>query len=151
MTFREARSIVTRQFAYLAAIPTAYIKAVAEHERHHGSGVLLSPSVNKIMITRISAEEAMSPNFGRENIIHCLLHNRIPVVWLTHAYPYGVQYVHQHLTAGGNYHGEYLAVDQEQVHRLQEEPVAYPPFDGWYHPTSMDLIQLCHLMHVKER
>jgi hypothetical protein len=142
---------MARQFAYLAAVPTAYITAVEEHERCNGPGYLLSPDIRTITITRISVEEALAPNFGRHDIVMNLLHNRIPVEWLTNAYPHGVQYVRQHLAANDKFHNEYLAVEHERSLRLRQEPEAYPPFSGWYHPSPMDLVRLRCLMYREEQ
>jgi len=104
---RDARTVVTRKFAYLAAVPTAYIEAVAERERLNGPGYLLPTLVQQITITRIRVSQTLSPNFGQADIMNCLLANRIPVEWLTHAYPYGVQYLWQHLASNDWYHDQY--------------------------------------------
>jgi len=146
---QKARGRVAHKFAYLVAVPTAYIKAVAAFKEEHGPGHLRDPSCRDISIMQISAVAALNPNFGRSSIVSCLLDNRIPVEWVTNAYPYGVQFVHQHIALGGGLQGEYQAVEDEHVSRLCSEPAAYPPFDGWFHPSPSDLDHVRHLMHIE--
>jgi len=138
------------KFAYLAAVPTVYIEAVTEQERLNGPGYLRPTSVQQITITRIRASQTLSPNFGQADIVNCLLANRIPVEWLTHAYPYGVQYLWQHLASNDRYHDQYRSME-DMRRDLQHEPEAYPPFDSWYHPSPMDLIHLRFLMNREEQ
>jgi len=130
-------------------VPTAYIEAVAAFEEEHGPGHLRDPSCHDISIMRISAIAALNPNFGRSSIISCLLDNRILVEWVTNAYPYGVQFVRQHIALGGSLQGEYQVVEDECISHLYSEPVAYPPFDGWFHPSPSDLDHVHHLMHIE--
>jgi len=99
---------------------------------------------------QISASQTLSPNFGQEDIVNCLFANRIPVEWITHAYPYGVQYLRQHLALNDQYHDQYWAMEDTR-RNLQHEPGAYPPFDGWYHPSPSDLTRLCYLMNREEQ
>jgi len=82
--------------------------------------------------------------------VNCLLANRIPVEWITHAYPYGVQYLQQHLASNDRYHDQYQAVEDTR-HNLQHELGAYPPFDGLYHPSLSDLTRLRYLMNREEQ
>jgi len=131
------------------AVPTAYIEAVAAFKEEHGPGHLRDPSCHDISITRISAVAALNPNFGRSSIVSCLLNNRIPVEWVTNAYPYGVQFIRQHIALGGGLQGEYQVVEDERVSRLRSEPAAYPPFDGWFHSSPSDLDCVHHLMYIE--
>ena len=94
--------------------------------------------------------QALSPNFGQEDIVNCLLNNQIPVEWLAHAYPYGLQYLRQHLALNDCYHDEYQIVEDLQV-SLRQEPEAYVPFNGWYHPSPSDLTRLRYLMNHEEQ
>jgi len=150
LTFNQkARGRVAREFAYLVAVPTAYIEAVVAFKEEHGPGHLRDPSCHDISIMRISAIVALDLNFRRSSIISCLLDNRIPVEWVTNAYLYGVQFIRQHIALGGGLQGEYQAVEDERVSHLHSEPVAYPPFDGWFHPSPSDLDCVHHLMHIE--
>jgi len=150
MRLREARMVVMRKFAYLVAVPTMYIEAVAERKWLNGLDYLLPVSVHQITLTRICASATLSPNFGQEDIVNCLLANRIPVEWLTHAYPYGVQYLWQRLALNNQYYDQYWAVEDTRCN-LQHELEAYPPFDSWYHPSPSDLTRLCYLMNREEQ
>ena len=106
---------MTHQFAYLAAMPDTYIQAATEHTQVHGDGYFLAPATPSITIMHISADEALMLNFGRHNIVQCLLNNRILVVWLTHTYLYGVQYLCQHLAVQDSLRDEYHAVEEEWI------------------------------------
>jgi len=61
---RSARAIVTRQFAYVMALPGLYEEAIARLVTDDHSSHFLDPAVSSITITRISVAEALSPNFG---------------------------------------------------------------------------------------
>ena len=45
MRLRDARTVVMCEFAYLAAVHTAYITAVTEQEQLNGPGLLLPVSM----------------------------------------------------------------------------------------------------------
>jgi hypothetical protein len=124
--------------------------AAAEQERLNGPGQLLPANTQQITIMRIRASQTLSPNFGQEDIINCLLDNRIPVEWITHAYPYGVQYLRQHLASNDRFHDQYRSMEDTR-RDLRHEPEAYPPFDGWYHPSPSDLVRLRYLMNREEQ
>lgn len=131
------------------AVPNAHIELAAENTHIHGAEYFLDPATTNVTITHISSEEALTPNFGRHNIVQCLLNNRILVVWLTHVYPFGFQYIQQHLSSSGGLQGKYTMVEEKRVEHVRREPAAYPPFDGWYHPNPMDLVQIHHLIHLE--
>jgi len=82
--------------------------------------------------------------------MNCLLANRIPVEWITHAYSYGVQYLWQHLASNDRYHDQYRAVEDTR-RNLQHELGANPLFDGWYHPSPSDFTCLRYLMNREEQ
>ena len=62
--------------------------------------VFLDPVVQTITITRFTEEEVLSPNFSHDEVMSHFIHNRILREWVYHAYPYGYQFLHQHLRNG---------------------------------------------------
>ena len=92
-------------------------------------------------ITRISVNEAMAPNFRREDILHNLIIvNRIPIAWIQHGFYFGYQYLMEHLVDGNRYYEEHQAAYGKMMDALstQGEPPAYPPWDRWYYPSGDD-------------
>ena len=142
--------IVACHFTYVVAVPASYAATAAEYKKTFGDESLLDASVRQITITQIKAEEVLAPNFGRHDMIMCLLRNQVPVEWILHAYPYSTQYIQQHLIVGGAFCDAYYAMEQEHVQLIQHEPEAYPPFNGWYHPSPTDLVRVCHLMSLED-
>ena len=70
---RSARAIVGCQFAYVVAQPGLYQAAIERMVPHDRSTYFMDPGAASVTITRISVNEAMAPNFGREDILHNLV------------------------------------------------------------------------------
>ena len=66
------------------------------------------------------------------------IHNQILREWVAYAYYYGHHYLCQHLQSGDWYCVDNTLINDEHIDTLmtQEEPEAYPPWDGWYHPNA---------------
>jgi hypothetical protein len=150
---REGRAIVMRHFAYVAAIPGLYEQAINRLVPDNHGGLFVSPSVATIEITKFSNEEALAPNFGRDDILHRLILNRIPREWVAHAYHYGYQYLRQHLTTGDRHRVENSLANAERLEALttRAEPEAYQVWDGWYHPSHFDLVRIHVLIYSEEQ
>ena len=106
---------------------------------HDRSTYFVDPGAASVTITRISVNEAMAPNFGREDILHNLVVvNRIPIAWIQHGFYFGYQYLMEHLVDGNHHYEEHQAAYGEMMDVLstQGEPLAYPPWDRWYYPSG---------------
>ena len=149
---REGRAIVMCHFAYVMAVPGLYDQAVNNWRATNPDQPLLSPASAMITIARFSTQEVLSPNFGRDKVLHHLIHNWIPREWVAHAYYYSHHYLHQHLQSGDRYCVDNTLINDKHIDALmtQEEPKAYPPWDGWYHPTQHDLVRIHVLIRHEE-
>jgi len=98
-------------------------------------------------------EEALSPNFGHDKVMSRLIHNRIPREWVYHAYPYGYQFLCQHLRNGDRHYDDNVRANNKRLDALETrtEPAAYPPWDGWYHPSPCDLVRIPILIQAEEQ
>ena len=149
---REGRAIVMCHFAYVTAVPGLYDQAVNNWRATNPNQPLLSLASAMITIMRFSTQEVISLNFSRDEVLHCLIHNRIPREWVAHAYYYSHHYLRQHLQSGDRYCIDNTLINDERIDTLmtQEEPEVYPPWDGWYHRTQHDLVRIHVLIWHEE-
>ena len=66
----SAQAIVSHRFVYVVAKPGLYQAAIERMVLHDRSTYFVDPGAASVTITRISVNEAMAPNFGREDILH---------------------------------------------------------------------------------
>ncbi|KAG6894871.1 hypothetical protein C0995_013537, partial [Termitomyces sp. Mi166 len=84
-------------------------------------------------IIQVHVPDEMAQNFSDNNALRVLLHNRILLDWVDHAYTYGVVYLEQ------QFHNPMMSldifheIDNERHQRLlcYGTPPAIPQWDGW--------------------
>jgi len=135
---RSARVIVARQFACVVVQPRLYKEAMARLVTENHSSYFLNPTVPSVTITQISVAEALSPNFGQENILNNLIvTNRIPLEWIQHGFHFGFHYMLEHLVTMDRHYEEHHAAYGRILDLLDShgEPPAYHLWDGWFHSS----------------
>ncbi|KAG6896139.1 hypothetical protein C0995_011740 [Termitomyces sp. Mi166 len=72
------------------------------------------------------------------NALHVLLHNRIPLDWVDHAYTYGVVYLEQQFHSPTMSLDIFREVDDERIEHLSRygTPPAILQWDGWREMTE---------------
>ncbi|KAG6882190.1 hypothetical protein C0995_015496 [Termitomyces sp. Mi166 len=72
-------------------------------------------------------------NFSDDDALHVLLHNRIPLDWVDHAYTYGVVYLEQQFHSPTMSLNIFREVDNERIERLSRygTPSTILHWDGW--------------------
>jgi len=95
----------------------------------------------------------LSLNFGHDEVMSRLIHNWIPREWVYHAYPYGYQFLCQHLRNGDWCYNDNVWANNKCLDALatRTKPAAYPPWDGWYHPSPCDLVRIPILIQSEEQ
>lgn len=150
----QGRTIFVRHFASIVARPGLYRERVASWNRDNPSKPFVPHSASgAITLERLNVHFSVVANMTEEDVIQVLIKNRIPVEWVDHAYPYGVQYIRHHLMTNGEHRQLMTEINAQRAVRLNDhgEPGEIEAWGGWFWPTVADLSRLQELMMLERQ
>ncbi|KAG6896167.1 hypothetical protein C0995_011728 [Termitomyces sp. Mi166 len=114
-TTSAAKPVVVRWLALVMAQPRMY------------------PEVVPPQPLQVHVLDKMAQNFSDNDALRVLLHNRIPLDWVDHAYTYGVVYLEQQFHNPTMSLDIFHEIDNECHQRLlcYGTPLTIPQWDGW--------------------
>ncbi|KAG6889716.1 hypothetical protein C0995_015014 [Termitomyces sp. Mi166 len=146
-----AKSLVVRRLVLIMAWPRMYREAVALYNAAFLEQPLVAQYGSHLNILQVHVPNDQAHNFSDNDTLHVLLHNRILLDWVDHAYTYGVVYLEQQFHNPTMSMDIFKDVDNERIERLSHygTPPAIPQWNGWREMTEDDHY---HLMfkHAKE-
>ncbi|KAG6871340.1 hypothetical protein C0995_005864, partial [Termitomyces sp. Mi166 len=77
------------------ARPRMYCEAVASYNAAFPERPLVAQYGSHLNILQVHVPNDQAHNFSDDDALRVLLHNRIPLDWVDHAYTYGVVYLEQ--------------------------------------------------------
>ncbi|KAG6891278.1 hypothetical protein C0995_008530, partial [Termitomyces sp. Mi166 len=95
-------------------------------------------------LIQVHVPDKMAQNFSDNDALHVLLHNRIPLDWVDHAYTYGMVYLEQQFHNPTMSLDIFHEIDNERHQRLLRygTPPAIPQWDGWREISKDDHYRL---------
>ncbi|KAG6893643.1 hypothetical protein C0995_016443, partial [Termitomyces sp. Mi166 len=95
-------------------------------------------------LIQVHVPDEMARNFSDNNVLCVLLHNRILLDWVDHAYTYGVVYLEQQFHNPTMSLDIFHEIDNERHQRLLHygTPSAIPQWDGWREISKDDHYRL---------
>ncbi|KAG6883573.1 hypothetical protein C0995_012082, partial [Termitomyces sp. Mi166 len=110
-----------------------YQEAVASYNAAFPDQPMVAQYGSHLNLIQVHMPDKMAQNFSDNNALCVLLHNRILLDWVDHAYTYGVVYLEQ------QFHNPMMSLDI--FHEIDDErhqcllrygtPPAIPQWDGW--------------------
>ncbi|KAG6881917.1 hypothetical protein C0995_016668 [Termitomyces sp. Mi166 len=122
------------------AWPGMYCEAVALYNAAFLEQLLVAQYGSHLNILQVYVPDDQAHNFSDNDTLCVLLHNRIPLDWVDHAYTYGVVYLEQQFHNPMMSMDIFKDVDNKRIEHLSHygTPPAIPQWDGWREMTEDD-------------
>ncbi|KAG6881253.1 hypothetical protein C0995_002489 [Termitomyces sp. Mi166 len=134
------------------AWPRMYHEAVALYNAVFLERPLVAQYGSHLNILQVHVPNDQARNFLDNNTLRVLLHNRIPLDWVDHAYTYGMVYLKQQFHNLTMSMDIFKDVDNECIEHMSRygTPPAIPQWDGWREMTEDNHYRLM-FKHAEER
>ncbi|KAG6870797.1 hypothetical protein C0995_010576 [Termitomyces sp. Mi166 len=128
-----AKSSVVRRLALVMAQPGMYHEAVASYNAAFPERPLVAQYGSHLNILQVHVPDDQAHNFSDDNTLCVLLHNRILLDWVDHAYTYGMVYLEQQFHNPTMSMDIFKDVDNKHIEHVScyGTPPAIPQWDGW--------------------
>ncbi|KAG6893633.1 hypothetical protein C0995_016465, partial [Termitomyces sp. Mi166 len=147
-----AKPAVVRWLALVMAQPGMYQEAVASYNAAFLDQLMVAQYRSHLNLMQVHMPDEMAQNFSDDDALCILLHNRIPLDWVDHAYTYGVVYLEQQFHSPTMSMDIFHEIDDEHIQRLSHygTPPAISQWDGWREISEDDHYRLL-FKHDEER
>ena len=90
-------------------------------------------------------------NMTMDDVIQVLMDNHIPVPWIDHSYAFSLHYLDHHHDCQSPFYGLFNNIDNDRLAHLDTfgVPPIIPKWDGWWVPSTDDIIQV-HALWLRE-
>ncbi|KAG6871170.1 hypothetical protein C0995_007561 [Termitomyces sp. Mi166 len=132
-TNSAAKSSVVRRLVLVMVQPRMYCEAVASYNAAFLERPLVAQYGFHLNILQVHVPDDQAHNFLDDDALHVLLHNRIPLDWVDHAYTYGVVYLEQQFHNPTMSMDIFKDVDNKCIECLSHygTPPTIPQWYGW--------------------
>ncbi|KAG6858952.1 hypothetical protein C0995_012663, partial [Termitomyces sp. Mi166 len=115
-----------------------YCEAVASYNVAFSDRPLVAQYGSHLNILQVHVPNDQACNFSDDDALRVLLHNRIPLDWVDHAYTYGVVYLEQQFHSLTMSLDIFREVNDERIKHLSRygTPPAILHWDGWREMTE---------------
>ncbi|KAG6900991.1 hypothetical protein C0995_002791 [Termitomyces sp. Mi166 len=113
--------------------PRMYRETVASYNAAFLERPLVAQFGSHLNILQVYVPDDQAHNFSDDNALHVLLHNRIPLDWVDHAYTYGMVYLEQQFHNPTMSMDIFKDVDNKRIEHMScyGTPSAILQWDGW--------------------
>ncbi|XP_006459863.1 hypothetical protein AGABI2DRAFT_116823 [Agaricus bisporus var. bisporus H97] len=127
-----------------------YRDAIAAYNQEHPSSPFIPQSGSDYDIKWVDYPTSMTHNFGTNEVLRCLIDNRIPPEWIDHSYLYGLHFMGNNFADSSMHFDYYRSINEMRLTSLARHgiPKAIPEWDGWRYPSIDDHL---HLMRIIDR
>ncbi|KAG6888468.1 hypothetical protein C0995_008041 [Termitomyces sp. Mi166 len=139
-----AKSSVVRRLVLVIAWPRMYREAVALYNAAFLERPLVAQYGSHLNILQVHVPDDQTRNFSDNDTLCILLHNRIPLDWVDHAYTYGVVYLEQQFHNPMMSMDIFKDVDNKHIEHVSRygTPPTIPQWDGWKEMMEDDYYHL---------
>ncbi|KAG6858606.1 hypothetical protein C0995_015379, partial [Termitomyces sp. Mi166 len=143
-TTSAAKPAVVRWLALVMARSGMYREVVASYNAAFPNQLMVAQYGSHLNLMQVHMPDEMAQNFSDNNTLHVLLHNRIPLDWMDHAYMYGMVYLEQQFHSPTMSMDIFCKIDDERIQRLSHygTPPTIPQWDGWREISEDDHYRL---------
>ncbi len=151
-TDREAQMAFRRQFAFLVALPRRYREAIVDHDRANPLSPFVPQRGPAFSTHRAHVEASQVRNMSVQEVANYLIDNRIPPEWVDHAYVFGLRFLEVHYSGAVIHQGLLEPIDNERLARLRAygTPAPITAWDGWRHPSEVEVTHIHQIMNREE-
>ncbi|KAG6870032.1 hypothetical protein C0995_015655 [Termitomyces sp. Mi166 len=128
-----AKPVVVRWLALVMAQPRMYWEAVASYNAVFLDQPMVAQYRSHLNLMQVHVPDEMAQNFSDNDALHVLLHNRILLDWVDHAYTYGVVYLEQQFHSPTMSMDIFHEINNKRIQCLSHygTPPAIPQWNGW--------------------
>jgi hypothetical protein len=148
-----ARSVFSRHFACIVAVPRRYRDLVQEWSRTSGQQPDFPNPGLTVTLTRMDWTNHDAHAMTVDDVANTLISNCIPISWVDHAYTFGLHFLNHQLDGSPESRDMYEAVDDLRIVNLSVWgiPPAISEWDGWRIPSVEDVERIQQIMIGEER
>jgi hypothetical protein len=135
------------------ALPHHYQEAIDSWNELHPDQPFQPISGPTFTLTQMGQELGSVMNMTMDNVIQVLMNNCIPVPWINHSYVFSLHYLDHHHDGCSPFHGLFNNIDDDHLAHLNtfRVPPIIPEWDGWWVPSSDDIVWLHTLWLCEEK
>jgi hypothetical protein len=126
------------------AIPHQYLEYVQDWAKLHDQPPQFPNPGSNITVMRMNWASESADTMTMDDVTHVLLYNRIPVLWVDHAYTFRLHYLNHHLGHMMAAQSTLKAVDNMRIINLSiwGIPLAISEWDGWHMVAEHNMLRL---------